>query len=216
MAGGPSGAARTSPASRPASNPGCADHASPPWSRRPVGPLPLRQEPHKPGTAAGSLLVRTTSRTATATSPELCCSVSVAAASSSGRLPGSAVPANAVVPAQPSIPAGCKRFPSCRKGRKSRTRGSDARQLSHCQRAALSACFRNAGRSELSALGLGRVMWRRDAKSAEGTATERLTELGPLPLLGQELSPFGRTSALAISRRLAHAAQRGSRLTGAA
>jgi hypothetical protein len=55
--------------------------------------------------------------------------------------------------------------------RESWTRGSDARQLSHCQRPALSVCFRNAGRSAPSTLGLGRPMWLRDAKSAERRLT---------------------------------------------
>ena len=62
VAGGLSGAARASPASRPTSHPGCADHTTPGWSRLPDGRLLLRQELHKLWTAAGSLLVRTKTR----------------------------------------------------------------------------------------------------------------------------------------------------------
>ena len=43
------------------SHPRCADDTTPGWSRLPDGRLPLRQELHKLWTAAGSLLVRTTS-----------------------------------------------------------------------------------------------------------------------------------------------------------
>jgi hypothetical protein len=51
--------ARTSPASRPTSNLGCAEHNNSQRSRLLDGSLPLRQELHKLGTAPGSLLVRT-------------------------------------------------------------------------------------------------------------------------------------------------------------
>ena len=55
----------------------------------------------------------------------------------------------------------------------SQTRGSGARRLSHCQRAALRVRFCNARRPGLSTLGLARLCRHRHRASVEGTPTAR-------------------------------------------
>ncbi len=83
--------------------------------------------------------------------------------------------------------------------RGSQTRGSGARQLSHCQRAALRVCFCSARRSRMSTLSLAGPRGHRDPASVQETITEHealrrcrnrgcshgLIAVGPRPEFGE-------------------------------